>query len=282
MHTEQKDIGLSKREIERNHAGMFVFRYIQAIRQPLILQNHAGAITYTSDERSLVNRGQALLQYLIDQDPETEKYYWGRTILAEIVAKQVLEEALSPYFASHHLTTVLTPTSIDRSSYYNDPVYQKGADICIIQSVPGSCPVPVCGIDFTVGNTDTIKDKRTHAGIQCQAAMPVIVLPLVDFTFGSPKTHNFKTYLDEQSRQTILQGLEIRPFYGLTDGEIRKWKFHLGVVLQAAVAACRTGLQDCRDPRVIQYPHLGYVLGQLDFMDELIADYYQQQTTGIN
>ncbi len=287
--------------LERENVEALIGNYRRTLLTPLHLMNHTSILTYGSDQESVDERSEALRAYLYrqaipdvwvsrdDVTPQEGKALWGRTIVAEMVARSLIEETFRPILDRMGLRVALAPIEMDHSVYHwENPNLQKGADICFISplcdgtSPDGSDTVwrAVGGTDVTLGSKDTVKAKRNRPGIQLPLAMWVNVIPLRDLYFGKDK-QTFPVYLDKVVRAAILRGEEYVPFMGF-DGDLTRWKWDFAERFRNSMQMCRDSLRQTKDRRVKGYPYLSETYQQLDIMRLRLEEYMRHLTVSAN
>ncbi|MGI5827750.1 MAG: hypothetical protein ACOX6V_01870 [Patescibacteria group bacterium] len=254
----------------------FLKEYIDETDRPLRLLDHTGPVTYSSDSSFVDLRTAAQYFYLI-RKPVSADYYWGRTVFAEKVFAELLKQEFSQFLNQNGIVLELAPDEMDHSSRAGYTEYQKGADMCLAWRKEDLDPI--CGIDVTVGKRNLVRRKRGRPGIQTRSAMGVIVFPLRDFVFGPGLQQDFLSYLDTHARNSVLRTGEYQPYYGLTAGEIELWRYITAEQFKEAISSCRLGLETSTERGVFTFPHLPYVLEQLEFMDSVISSYAQRIST---
>lgn len=262
-------------ERRRANADRFIDSYTQQIAYPRLLLNHVGTVPFESDPERMAQREACWAEYLYKDPPPPSEWIWGRTILAEVVSREIMQAVLKHTLDASGAFIDLVPTSIDGSSLKGEPREQKGVDLCLIQMQQRSGETimyPVCGIDVTVGGPALVEHKRNRPGLQAQIAMPAAVLPLGEFKWGPERDISFNAYLDEHARTEILEKGVYTPFYGLDDVDIEEWKRILRREMQVSLTCCRNTLQQQFPGRMspADYPYLKDVMDKIQQTKRLV------------
>ena len=261
---------------EQRHlnASQYIAQYLEQVRTPLFLMDHTAVIPFHSDEYDLEERKEGLAEYFFLDPPPPSQWIWGRTILAEIASLQLIQAVLQHPLEASGMYLSLVPTSIDKSSLKDEIPPKKGVDHCILQiqeTAEGQALLPICGIDVTVGNSALVKSKRKRPPLQCDIAMPAIVVPLMNLTWDGKKSRPFNEYVDKHVREQVLRTGAYSPFHGLDEQDIGIWKLIIRNELEVALDRCGKGLRTNGHPYLTEYPHMDEVHQKLDITAQLVA-----------
>ena len=220
---------------------------------------------YASHKRVVRHRSQALERALYGCSAAYIDctFGWEDTIFSERIAGGFIVGLFRTLGIGDDMSVRLAPTSLDASNYTIGPTYHKGMDL-VVQTRTDN-PIPLMGIDVTLGGHSTVQEKRGSLGIHLATLTPVIVLPLQ----SSSRKNNldYLTYQQGPALDCVLKEGQYRPFAGLSIQQRHRWISHLGSQILTGIDVCRYGLAHSKEKAITETP--GYKVAQekLDYVE---------------
>jgi len=214
---------------KQNNVKEFVGEYWRRITKSITL-NCGGKlidIPLPGDNKTkeIKSKCTLLLNYLNNNDRSDLRQ--GENIFAEIVATCLYSQLFSD---SYRL--ILAPLLIDDVPQVED---YHGCDAILIRNRDNAT---CCGLDFSNGSEEAcrLKRRRPFNSILNTSVVTIGLKNLIEDGL------DFKFYLRQQARGSVLSTGEYSPFYGLNDNDIIIWKRGLLRILGQELTKCGENL----------------------------------------